>query len=120
MPVVFAATIFTTSALPGPGLDRAIRLSDKLLHMTLYGGMALIIAIALQRPGRAITWRRALLAALLSTLYGILEEYHQSIVPGRVAAPDDILANAAGAFIVAGWYLVAARRWPNISLILGS
>jgi len=119
MPAVFAGTIFTTTMLPAPTAECAIRVSDKLLHMALYGGMAVIIAMAVQRPGHALSWRAALAAAALSTFYGILEEYHQSFVPARTVSGDDMLANATGACLAAAWYLVAAHKWPRISLILG-
>ena len=51
---------------------------------------------------------QAALAAILGAgLYGVVEEIHQSFVPGRHADPWDLLADVVGATIVvlliAGW-----------------
>ncbi len=119
MPVVFAATIFATTVLQGSTVAGAFTNADKLIHVALYGGMAVLVAMAVQRPGRALSWKGALLAALISTAYGALEEFHQSFVPGRVVSLDDALANLVGAALGSGWYLLIARKWPEISMILG-
>ena len=120
MPAIYAAMIFIVSSLPGPPAEAAIRVSDKLLHMCLYGLMAVLVAMAMQRPGRPLPWRRALIVVLITVAYGVTDEYHQSFVPGRLAGADDGLADAAGAVLGVAWYVLVSRRWPRISLLLGS
>ena len=119
MPMVFVALIFTTTMLQGSTVAQEFWNADKLLHVALYGGLAVIVAMALQRPGRPLSWKMALLAAFISVAYSALEEYHQTFIPGRVACTADLTANTVGAFLGAGWYLVFARRWPGMSLVLG-
>ena len=120
MPGAFAAVIFTSSSMTGSTLAGAFINADKLLHMGLYAGMAAVVAMAMQRPARPLSWRMALLAAAVAIAYGALDEYHQAHVPGRVPSGSDILADTVGALLGAGWYLLASRKWPRISLILGN
>jgi VanZ family protein len=56
-----------------------------------------------------MTWRTAVLAASLATLYGVTDEIHQHFVPPRQAEAFDLLADAAGAS-AAAVVCVAARH----------
>ena len=65
---------------------------------------------------RALTARVAVAAAVVSTVYGVTDELHQSLVPTRQSDALDVLADAIGASVAAGALLVrshgieAARR----------
>jgi VanZ family protein len=80
----------------------------KLSHVVGYGVLARLIEYALARPrhGRP-------LALLLTVLYGLSDEYHQSFTPGRQADPGDLLADALGA--LAALWLVRRDYWRNNS-----
>ena len=119
MPVVFAGVIFASTVLQGSTVASACMNLDKLLHVGAYGGMAALVLMALHRPDRPLSWKAVLLAVLISNAYGILEEYHQSFVPGRVPSGDDMLANLVGTVLGSGWYLVVSHRWPWIAQLLG-
>jgi hypothetical protein len=77
-----------------------------LVHAPLFGGFAALAALAL-RPGRvpgpsADAARRAehrayLAAVLLALAYGVLIEWRQAHIPGRVASGWDVLTDAVGA-----------------------
>lgn len=91
--------------LPIPG-DRHL---DKLLHLAayaVYGGLA-ALALGWTFPGCGPVIR-LLLAGLMGSLYGLLDEWHQSFVPGRQAdALDwgaDTLGALLGASLVALWF----------------
>ena len=60
-----------------------------------------------------VTWRRALAAVLVATLYGISDEAHQAFVPGRYPDRFDVLADCVGATLAVTLALAAAhaRRW---------
>ncbi len=81
---------------PPPGVQNA-------LHVPAYAGLSFVIWRGLRGQRHA-----ALLAAALATAYGVTDEIHQMFVTGRTASVTDALANALGAFAVAGW--VALRR----------
>jgi VanZ family protein len=61
-----------------------------------------------------VTVLRAAAAVVLSTLYGVSDEWHQSFVPGRSPDVLDVAADAVGSTIGALAVLAAAaavRRW---------
>lgn len=64
---------------------------DKLVHATAYASGLLLAAWAL-RP----TFWRCLALALLGMAVGAGQEWHQSLLPGRVASVEDWLADLAG------------------------
>jgi VanZ family protein len=54
-------------------------------------------------------------AALLAVLYGVTDELHQTIVPGREGGVRDVVINAAGACLgLLGWWkFTSARRFSG-------
>ena len=76
------------------------------LHVPAYAGLSYLMWRGLRGP----RVRAALLAAVLATAYGVTDEIHQMFVEGRTASVTDAIANAFGAFAVAGW---AAVRRPT-------
>jgi len=103
--VVYAAAIFSLSAqsaLPAPELVSDF---DKVCHAVEYGGFTAILAAALAAGGSPLVLTRA---ALLATLYGVTDEYHQSFTPDRDSSVWDVAADATGAAVVVS--LLALRR----------
>lgn len=89
-PLAWAAVLFLLShqpagALPAPWFPG----QDKVAHVVLYAplGAALGWALGAER------WR---LTLLLGVLYGVSDEWHQTLVPGRQASAGDVLADAIG------------------------
>ncbi len=72
---------------------------DELLHALAFGALAVSVFYGLSDGGRRC--RRDLLppAALAAWLYGAVDEWHQSFVPGRDAAVGDWLADGVGALL---------------------
>jgi VanZ family protein len=58
-----------------------------------------------------VTPRAVLSAVVFATLYGVTDELHQILVPGRTPALDDLTADAVGAALAAAagviWRLAA-------------
>lgn len=80
--------IFIFSSQPSdklPDFDRADRIVKKGGHILGYG----LLAISFWR---ALAWdgRKRPLAWLLTVLYAMTDEYHQSFVPGRGASAWDV------------------------------
>jgi VanZ family protein len=112
-PLVYMAAIFAMSSLSHPLPEVTVRVSDKLLHVIEYSGLAALFVRALRRGGavRAWLWRDAVLAAIVMTsLYGASDEYHQAFVPNRNAAVSDWVADSLGAVVGASAYAAAFAR----------
>lgn len=95
------AVIFIQSAYPPPIQIPSWPHIDKLLHLCVYGMLGVLICRALSTIGplNANRWRLLVGAVVLTTLYGLSDEWHQSFVPGRDASAADLLADFAGALI---------------------
>ena len=111
-PILIATLIFLGSSLGGGALPTSpFAGSDKLVHLVEYAALGFAICRAFTRrmAARTGTGRRgpaALLGAIaVATLYGVLDELHQTLVPGRVFDLADLLADAVGASLGAtvGW-----------------
>ena len=100
-----ASSISDLRALPGG-------ISDKSGHGIGYAilGAVLVRALAGGRLN-GVTWRRAGLAVLLATLYGVSDEFHQAFVPGRSPDRLDVLADCVGAAVAVVVIAGVARAW---------
>jgi VanZ family protein len=91
----YASLIFWLSSQADPLPALTTRIWDKALHGVEYGTLGALLFLALRESGAAA--RRAVgLAALLASLYGASDEFHQSFVPGRDADPRDWAADTVG------------------------
>lgn len=89
--------------------------ADKLVHAVVFGvlgGLAARGLVAVGKGGRRAFWG-ALAAA---SLYGAVDEWHQSFVPGRDPDPRDWAADAAGAAIGAAAVVGLPRRRSRASI----
>jgi VanZ family protein len=87
------AVIFWFSSqpdLPRPANDLLNLILRKTAHFTVFGVLALFYLYALG------TWRLRWLALVLTILYAISDEYHQSWTPLRHPAWTDVVIDSAG------------------------
>lgn len=98
--LVYAGGIFalSSSAKPLGNIELGLPGLDKLVHAAIFGLLAVLLLRALENWPKTLLWRFAL-TLLISTLYGISDEWHQSFVPGRDADPLDALADFTGALL---------------------
>jgi VanZ family protein len=82
--------IFVGSAIPSAGSSGDVTARGAILHVAEYA----VLAALLRRCG--LSWRVSLVATVL---YGASDELHQAVVPGRDAAPADLLFDVVGAAI---------------------
>ena len=110
--VAWMGLIFWLSSQPEP-LDLPEPWQKSLVgisgHVLGYAGLGILWWRALAAGQSASARRTLALALLLTTLYAISDEYHQTFVPGRSGTPADVLIDAAGA--VLGLWLV--HRWQS-------
>jgi VanZ family protein len=111
-PILYMAAIFWMSSRsnPLPGLDLSGG-RDKVAHAAAYAVLGLLLARAAFRswPERGLVSMSAL-GAGLAAIYGVLDEVHQSFVPGRHATVGDVIADAVGAILGAGVFIALMRR----------
>ena len=104
------ALIFAVSSIEVevPGL-RHLPLRDKGLHFVEYAVLGWLCAGASSRTWPSATsWRTASFAVFVAVLWGLSDEIHQALVPGRSAELADLVADALGA-------LVGALAWHRFS-----
>lgn len=111
LPVIaWAAVISYMSSLSGDNLpDMGIVGADKFAHFSEYLvlGMLLTRAIFGQAPKISLS-RALLLSIIISVLYAAVDEWHQTLIPGRQADVLDFAADIAGIILGSMLYL---RRW---------
>jgi VanZ family protein len=104
MAAIFAASSMTAVPdMPG-GLNNY---TGHMIGYGLLGGLAFRAFAG--ATWRGLTTRAAVRAVLLSSAYGVTDEFHQSFVPNRTPDVHDWLADTAGALIVVLALLVLAR-----------
>ncbi|MEZ5543265.1 MAG: VanZ family protein [Pseudomonadota bacterium] len=106
----WAAVIYYLSDQPGIDLPPLFPHVDKLLHLIAYGVLGFLAMGACSpaacRQHSGYYW----LIVALAGLYGVLDEYHQSFVPGRDTDPYDALADVCGGLLGAGLMFLLLRR----------
>lgn len=90
---IFVASSLPATSLPLPGLFAG---QDKLEHLLAYAVLAGFVARAWRRRTHTGSLGVFLLATAAAVLYGISDELHQSLVPGRTVDPLDLLADSVG------------------------
>jgi VanZ family protein len=97
LPVLWMAIIFGVSAqprlptVPGPDVDALLK---KGAHLLEY---AILVVLFWQALGS----RRTALASVLTVLYAVSDEFHQTFVPGRSGQFRDVLIDSAGILLAA-------------------
>lgn len=93
-PLALMALIFALSSLTVSGGEHSAweLVLRKLAHFSEYLGLTLLWAWAL----RPFSDRAVPIAAAISLLYAVSDEFHQTFVPTRTGTPRDILIDAIG------------------------
>ena len=88
------------------------------MHLAEYAGLGALMARALARSGAGLGPKSVAGGLAACALFGVLDEFHQSLVPGRHASAADVLADVTGAALalLAGWLLTRAAGTIEIKL----
>ena len=115
--VLYLAVIYGLSSIPD--LSRAqhplMLLIMNLGHAPLFGGLAFCVLMSLSGTLEA-GWGRYGLAFVSSGACGVLDEWHQSFVPGRYSSIGDFvldLAGIGGMLLILRIRAVRNREWRN-------
>lgn len=79
-------------------------------HLGEYSILSALLWSAVRGTIRINAANAALVAIGLSVLYGISDEWHQSLVPGRVPDPIDVLVDFAAATAAAAIFSLIALK----------
>jgi VanZ family protein len=114
-PLITLCSIYFSSLSTVP-MPPGLSISDKLVHLVCFAGLAGGWTFWFSPE----SWRSRRLRNLLVciagvALYGILDEFHQSFVPGREVSLYDWFADVAGAVLgsVVGSFLMRGRSTMN-------
>ena len=108
--LLWAAFIYYLSDQPSVDIAPMFTHQDKLLHLAAYFVLGFFSLGALLRSPAGNRLPQVIGVTLLVALFGLLDEYHQSFVPGRNPALGDALADLAGGLLGALFMYLLARR----------
>lgn len=89
-------------------IDTAEHFVRKLGHLTEYFILSALLVFAMLFND-FLPMNRAILAVLISLLYGASDEIHQLFVPGRACRLSDVLIDTLGAAIFASIYILISK-----------
>lgn len=108
--------ILYLTLLPKPFGEEEIPLfpgADKIAHCCMFGGLTLTYIFERKRMGKALSVRKALLAAAIVSLFGVAVEFIQAAMDmGRSGDIFDGIADTVGAF--AAVPLCYALHWIDV------
>ncbi len=117
--LLYMALIFVVSSLKQPPLpmpEFEWLTIDKLYHFIEYAILGILLAWALVKARPSVVPSKLiwLIAAVLSSLYGASDEWHQTFVPGRLATLADWVADVLGSIAgVLAVYLYYRSNQPS-------
>ena len=93
-----------------PGVQY-IPLRDKGIHFVEYAVLGWLCAAAASRSWpSASALRTVAFAVFISVLWGVSDEIHQALVPGRSSELADVIADLVGSIAGAtSWHLISNR-----------
>lgn len=105
--VIYWLALLTATSLPSESLPK-ISYNDKTMHFLAYGGLGFLLTLTFMVQSKFPELRGyAVLAAItVAALYGALDEFHQSFIPGRSSEMLDWMADFIGSIM--GAYLCLA------------
>lgn len=108
--IVWAVLILAVSSIPGlstPSLG--FSMADKTVHFTEYFILGYLTARAISsfiKEPLKIFW----ISSAITSAYGILDEFHQLLIPGRTTEGLDMIADILGSIIAAALFAGKLRR----------
>jgi VanZ family protein len=107
MALIFVISSFEVQI---PGV-RHFPMRDKGIHLVEYAVLGWLCAAASSRTWpSASVWRTAAFAVFVSVLWGVSDEIHQALVPGRSPELGDVVADLFGSVAGAAGHLLFSSR----------
>jgi len=109
--ILIMAILFHFSSKPGTELPSLFFGSDKILHTIAYAALGCSFSFWFKPAHwKKFPIRIALVVFLLTVLYGVSDEFHQSFTPGRFVSGYDLIADGIGAVLA----IVAYRYYLHV------
>lgn len=114
--ILLLAMIFRTSSIPGDGMTWLVSPFDKFVHCGVYAVLGACFCLWFSNS----RWEKrslamAFCAAGLCLFFGVLDEFHQSFVPGRSVSAGDVCADFVGGLLGAFAYR-AFKPWMRLKI----
>lgn len=113
--MIVAGLIFFLSSRPGGGPGFIRPPFDKVLHFMAFASLATALCFWIRgKRWNAAKIRYALLIISAVAIFGALDEWHQSFVPGRTVSWGDFIADfLGGVFALTVFIKTKAWRWVD-------
>ncbi|MBT8121099.1 MAG: VanZ family protein [Gammaproteobacteria bacterium] len=108
--LLWAGTLYYLSDQPGMAITPLFSHQDKAMHVVAYALLGLFCMGALQQSTAGYRPAQLWAVTALTGVYGLLDEYHQSFIPGRFSSLGDVIADLVGGFLGALLVYLLARR----------
>ena len=110
-PLLWAALILMATSTPSEFVPQKASAFDKVAHFGMYAVFAWLLA----RHGFGVAgrWLAAVLAIIVASGFGAVDEWHQQYIPGRSTEFADWRADSFGAVAGALTYVAYHRRRPR-------
>lgn len=110
--LLYMVVIFVLSSRPPPTAVLEMGVADTWLHLVEYAVLGALLADAAGAFTGRWTWRVLIpIPALLASLYGLGDEWHQSFVPGRDSSLRDVAMDVVGAILGSALYALVVARF---------
>jgi VanZ family protein len=99
---IMVVVLFILSSISGEELSQyTFAISDKLIHFLVFGILGILMFRSFSVSLRTGIRKNAIiLAIVLASIYGAIDEIHQLYVPGRFASVGDWLADTLGIIVM--------------------
>lgn len=114
--ILYAVLIFILSASPSIAPPPGFVLEDKIYHFIEYGIFSYLLFLAFYHSRSEFLKKHFIvLSCIVGMAYGLSDEIHQSLVPGRSCEFLDFVADCLGvALVQIGIWLYLKRRQKNL------
>ncbi len=109
--ILWAATLFFLSAQSSlPAIAPTVPDFDKVEHFGVYGLLGILVIDAVRRSSTLTLPKAVLVAILITSAYGVSDEFHQWFVPNRSCDVWDWTADTIGGILGATIYAAYESR----------
>lgn len=119
--VIYCLIIFILSSIPGENFPKVdFEFSDKIVHVIIYSVLYVLFFYSLKNQSKYIKLRSSALwfSLLLTSLYGMTDEFHQYFVTNRSCEFYDWAADTAGALLMFTIFSMVNNKKMHKPLIL--